>query len=110
MIAILAAALAMQPAPDMAEAQVISQCMIDNSTPAMEDSLRQMMVAALTDDTAAMNTHLNAFGLSMMNVATQSCGVDVSAMQGPTFQAAGNLYGQHVGTKIVTEAFGKIGM
>ncbi|HEV7318488.1 MAG TPA: hypothetical protein VGO04_07755 [Ensifer sp.] len=94
------------PAP-LDEARLV-QCMLEHTTSNEEVAFKDVMVAALNDDSDALKTSLDQLSSVMMDLALEKCEVGMSALATPQFQAAAGLYGQQVGEKLMKKAFEKL--
>ncbi len=86
----------------------VVQCMLDHTTTEQETVFKNLMVAALSDDTAGVKSSLVQLTSTMMDLALTKCEVGVSSLSSPEFQAAAKLYGQQVGEKLMKNAFAKL--
>ncbi|MBD9652615.1 hypothetical protein IB267_30065 [Ensifer sp. ENS09] len=94
------------PAP-LDEARLV-QCMLKHTTSDEESVFKDVMVAALNDDSGALKASLEQLSEVMMGLALEKCEVALSALATPQFQAVAGLYGQQVGEKLMKKAFGKL--
>ena len=93
-----------------AEAKVLGDCLIANSTPEHERLMRVMLIDALKEDTEALNKSLMTLSMAVLATATQSCGLKVSDLQKPEFGAGMGIYGEFLGEKIMMTAMAKLGI
>ncbi|WP_139108516.1 MULTISPECIES: hypothetical protein [unclassified Ensifer] len=94
------------PAP-LDEARLV-QCMLEHTTSDEEVVFKDVMVAALNDDSGALKASLDQLTTLMMDLALTKCEVGMSALATPQFQAAAGLYGQQIGEKLMKKAFEKL--
>ncbi|HEV7306045.1 hypothetical protein [Ensifer sp.] len=94
------------PAP-LDEARLV-QCMLEHTTSNEEGVFKNVMVAALNDDSRALEASLEQLSTVMMDLALTKCEVALDALATPQFQAAAGLYGQQVGEKLMKKAFEKL--
>ncbi len=107
----LFATAALQVVPASAQAintQQVAQCLFDKSTPEDKDTMRKLVVAALTDDLGSIKGLLFMFISSVSRVATNDCGVTVEQLGQPDMQQALSQYGSLLGQKIMMDAMAKI--
>jgi hypothetical protein len=90
-------------------AETLSQCMIANSKPEHEEQMRKVMIDALQENTESLNSSLLLMSMSVIAMAQQSCGLKMSDLQSPEFEAGMEAYGQFMGEKIFTKAMSKLG-
>ena len=86
----------------------IIACMLENTTEQDVSAMRNMMVAALTDDNDGMKRYLLQVGFSVSNLAMNTCHMDYALLSKPEFLEISRLYGQKLGEKIMTEALAKL--
>ncbi len=94
------------PAP-LNEARLV-QCMLEHTTLDEEVVFKDVMVAALNDDSRALETSLEQLSTVMMVLALEKCEVGLPALSTPQFQAAAGQYGQQIGEKLMKKAFEKL--
>lgn len=82
----------------------LAACLIEQSTPEIEEAMRLMMIAALQRNRAEAQQQAMAFGMTLVTVATGQCGVGFDQLQSPEFAAAAQVYGTSVGQRLMTEA------
>lgn len=72
--------------------------------------MKTMMIRALQD---APREELQGItiqlGMSMVTLATVKCGMGMSELESPVFEAAAEIYGMQMGEKIMNKALAKIG-
>lgn len=100
-----AQALATTPLFDQ---EKVVQCMLDHTTADDETVFKNLMVAALNDDTGAVKSNIVQVSSLLMNLALTKCEVGMSMLADPQFQAAARIYGQHLGEKLMKKAFDKL--
>ena len=86
----------------------LAQCMLKHTTSDEEVVFKDVMVAALNDDSAALKVSLEQLTTLMMDLALTKCEVGMPALSTPQFQAAAGLYGQQIGEKLMKKAFEKL--
>src|SRR5579871_6090545 len=91
------------------KADEIGQCLIAHSTPETEAVIKKMLIAALEDDTDALNSTALQLGVQILSNAQANCGLKLSDVNDPSFQKAAGKYGEFLGQKIVGAAFAKLG-
>ncbi|MEI2299031.1 hypothetical protein [Ensifer sp. MJa1] len=94
------------PAP-LDEARQV-ECMLEHTTSDDEVVFKDMMAAALKDDSGALKASLVQLTSLMMNLALTKCDVGVSVLSTPQFQSAAEIDGQKVGEKLMKKAFEKL--
>ncbi|MCY1239683.1 hypothetical protein D9M72_524930 [compost metagenome] len=94
------------PAP-FDEAKVV-QCMLDHTTADDETVFKNLMIAALNDDSGSVKSYVVQVSSLLMNLALTKCEVGMSMLADPQFQAAARIYGQHLGEKLMKKAFDKL--
>ncbi|MGO4620032.1 hypothetical protein AB4Z34_01895 [Ensifer sp. 2YAB10] len=94
------------PAP-LDEARLV-QCMLEHTTSDEEGVFKDVMVAALNDDSGALKASLEQLSTLMMELALTKCEVGMPMLATPQFQAAAGLYGQQIGEKLMKKAFEKL--
>ncbi|OCP37833.1 hypothetical protein [Ensifer sp. LC163] len=82
--------------------------MLDHTTSDDETIFKNLIVAALNDDSDNVKSHLIQVSSLMMNLALMKCEVGMSMLADPQFQAAAKTYGQHLGEKLIKKAFDKL--
>jgi hypothetical protein len=87
-------ALATSPPFDQ---EKVVQCMLDHTTVNDETVFRNLMIAALNDDSGSVKSHIVQVSSLLMNLALTKCEVGMSMLAHPQFQAAARIYGQHLG-------------
>ena len=93
-----------------AEGKALGDCLIANTSAEVENSLRTVMLAALEDKIEDAEAAVVQMGLGVVTIGIQHCGVSISDIESKAFEEGSTLYGEYVGTKIITEAFAKIGL
>ncbi len=86
----------------------VVQCMLDHTTADDETVFKNLLVAALNDDTGGVKSHIVQVSSLLMNLALTKCEVAMSMLADPQFQAAAATYGQHLGEKLMKKAFDKL--
>lgn len=99
-----------QPVQAEKSAQQLSQCLIQNSGEEEKQLMRDFMLAALQEQRDKANQSMMTMGMGIAMTATSECGWQMSDMQGPAFEQGAALYGEFLGTQIMEEAMGSIGM
>lgn len=86
----------------------VVQCMLDHTTADDETVFKNLLVAALNDDTGGVKSNIVQVSSLLMNLALTKCEVGMSMLADPQFQAAAATYGQHLGEKLIKKAFDKL--
>jgi hypothetical protein len=86
----------------------LTECLIAGSTQAETDTLKRLMVAALTEDLPAFEHETNNMALALVSIATNRCGIRLAELEKPRFREAAVKYGERLGQKIMAEAFAKV--
>ncbi|OOG72086.1 hypothetical protein B0E45_10175 [Sinorhizobium sp. A49] len=89
------------------QARVV-QCMLDHTSADDETVFKNLIVAALNDESDSVKSHIVQVSSIMMNLALTKCEVGMSMLADPQFQAAAKIYGQHLGEKLLKKAFDKL--
>ncbi|NRP17050.1 hypothetical protein LPJGGPFB_00267 [Ensifer adhaerens] len=82
--------------------------MLDHTTADDETVFKNLLVAALNDDTGGVKSNIVQVSSLLMNLALTKCEVAMSMIADPQFQAAAATYGQHLGEKLMKKAFDKL--
>ena len=87
----------------------LTKCLNANAAGEHLAAMKRMVVAAINDDSEALKTASNSYGMAIINTAVTKCGVREMQLFDPAFKDAVGRYGQKLGEKIITDAFAKIG-
>ena len=90
------------------EQEKVFKCMLDHTTVDDETVFKNLMIAALNDDSGSVKSYVVQMSSLLMNLALTKCEVGMSMLADPQFQAAARIYGQHMGEKLMKKAFDKL--
>ena|SRR5579883_2616159 len=88
----------------------LQSCLVQNSGAEEDQSFKALMIALLQDDIPNAKQITMKFGLQLVNMAMQKCGVPVDELQSPPVSESFSKYGEYMGQKIVGEAMKKLNM
>ena len=75
-------------------AESLAACMLENSSETEEGALKDLMIKALQDASASeLQASTMGFGMSMIALATGTCGMNITQLQEPIFEEAAEIYG-----------------
>jgi len=100
------------PTPVIAQqidGSALTKCLIANAGDQNLAAMKQMIVAAIDDDSEALKTASANYGMAIIVTAVTKCGVSETQLFDPAFKDAVGSYGQKLGEKIIADAFAKIG-
>ena len=87
----------------------LTKCLTANAAGEHLAAMKRMIVAAINDDSEALETASTTYGIAIINTAVTNCGIREMQLLDPAFKDAVGRYGQKLGEKAITDAFAKIG-
>jgi len=87
----------------------LTKCLTANAGNEHLAAMKQMIVAAIDEDSEALRTASANYGMAIVVTAVTKCGVSETQLLDPAFKDAVGRYGQKLGEKIIADAFAKIG-
>ena len=91
------------------DGSALTKCLTANAGDEHLAAMKQMIVAAIDDDSEALKAASANYGMAIIVTAVTKCGVKETQLFDSAFKAAVGRYGQQLGEKIIADAFAKIG-
>ncbi len=86
----------------------LAACMAEHSGETEETAMRQLLIAAMQDDTTGMRDGVAELGSVILRLSVSSCGVGLTQLEEPAFQLAAEKYGEILAVRIMENAFSKL--
>jgi hypothetical protein len=100
------------PVPAIAQqidGSALTKCLTAHAGDEHLAAMKRMIVAAIEENSEALETASANYGMAIIATAVTKCGVSETQLFDPAFKNAVGRYGQKLGEKIIADAFAKIG-